>query len=344
MKVTKNRVLYFDLLNIAACLGVIWLHCSGDAFTFRMDKYWLMSLAIQVAAHFAVPVFFMLTGANLMGYKEKYSTKMYFKRRLVRTFLPFLLWSTIYLLWKLKLGWIHVTGIKDIVGLYSNNGIEGIFWFFYPLFAIYLCMPVLHIFADKKHKKILYYMVVLGVLAYTLLPLLPGLFNIPYSPDLNPPVVGSYMMYVLLGWILKHESFDKKVRQAIYGAGIFGALCMFGGTILLSLPSGKLNDVLWDYMAFPTLFMACAVFLFFKHCSILRIQNERFCLVAAKLSSASFGVYLIHIMLVDFLTLNGYVNGDSRWWMLFGAAGVYIICVFIVICFKKIPVVRYLFP
>ena len=76
---TGKRVVYFDVLNIMACYGVVWLHCSGDAFTFRLDKYWLMSLAIQVAAHWAVPVFFMLTGANLMGYREKYSTSLILK-------------------------------------------------------------------------------------------------------------------------------------------------------------------------------------------------------------------------------------------------------------------------
>lgn len=340
----KNRIVYFDLLNIIACYGVIWLHCSGDAFTFRLDKYWLMSLTIQVIAHWAVPVFFMLTGANLMNYREKYSTESYFKRRLLRIFIPFLAWSTIYLIWKYKLGWVEFSNWKELLSLYLNNGIEGIFWFFYPLLAIYLSMPILTILSDDKYKKTLYYLTVLGIVAYSFMPLLPGLFGVSYTGELNPPVIGGYMIYVLLGWIFKNEDFSKGIRCLVYSGGVVGAICMFAGTIVLSLKSGVLNDIFWGYMTFPTLFMACAVFLLVKNCRWKIFENKKIQLVAQKLSASSFGIYLIHIMIINFLLMNGYVNGDSRWWMVFGPAGVYIISVTIVLLCKKIPGIRYLFP
>lgn len=340
----KKRIFYFDLLNIIACYGVIWLHCSGDAFTFRLDKYWLMSLTIQVIAHWAVPVFFMLTGANLMNYREKYSTEIYFKRRLLRIFIPFLAWSTIYLIWKYQLGWVEFSNWKELLSLYLNNGIEGIFWFFYPLLAIYLSMPILTIFSDDKYKKALYYLTVLGIVAYSFMPLLPGLFGVSYTGELNPPVIGGYMIYVLLGWIFKNENFSKRIHYLIYTAGIIGATCMFAGTIVLSLKSGELNDVFWGYMTFPTLFMACAVFLLVKNCRWKIFENIKIQFIAQKLSAASFGIYLTHIMIINLLLMNGYVNGDSRWWMMFGPAGVYIISVTIVLLCKKIPGIRYLFP
>jgi surface polysaccharide O-acyltransferase-like enzyme len=303
-----------------------------------------MSLTIQVIAHWAVPIFFMLTGANLMNYREKYSTRIYFKRRLLRIFVPFLAWSTIYLIWKYKLGWVEFSNWKQLLSLYLNNGIEGIFWFFYPLLAIYLSMPILAIFSDDKYKRTLHYLTILGIVAYSFMPLLPGLFGVSYTGELNPPVIGGYMIYVLLGWIFKNENFSKRIRCLIYGAGIVGAICMFAGTIVLSLKSGVLNDVFWGYMTFPTLFMACAVFLLVKNCRWRIFENKKVQLVAQKLSAASFGIYLIHIMIINLLLMNGYVNGDSRWWMMFGPAGVYIISVTIVLLCKKIPGIRYLFP
>ena len=303
-----------------------------------------MSLTIQVIAHWAVPIFFMLTGANLMNYREKYSTRIYFKRRLLRIFVPFLAWSTIYLIWKYKLGWVEFSNWKQLLSLYLNNGIEGIFWFFYPLLAIYLSMPILAIFSDDKYKRTLHYLTILGIVAYSFMPLLPGLFGVSYTGELNPPVIGGYMIYVLLGWIFKNENFSKRIRCLIYGAGIVGAICMFAGTIVLSLKSGVLNDVFWGYMTFPTLFMACAVFLLVKNCRWRIFENKKIQLVAQKLSASSFGIYLIHIMIINLLLMNGYVNGDSRWWMIFGPAGVYIISVTIVLLCKKIPGIRYLFP
>lgn len=341
----KERLVYIDLLNIMACYGVVWLHCSGDAFTFRMDKYWLMSLCIQVIAHWAVPVFFMLTGANLMDYREKYSTSVYFKRRMTRIFLPFLFWSTFYFIWKCALGWLSYTGARDLATAYLSNGIEGIFWFFYPLFGVYVCMPVLSILADERYKKQLYYMAGLGIIAYAFMPLLPGVLGIQYTSELNPPIVGGYVTYVLLGWILKNEEFSLRVRRILYAAGIFGAASMFTGTIWLSLRDGGiLNDLLWGYMMYPTLFMACALFLLLKHCRWQILYKEKVQRVLAKLSGASFGVYLIHIMIVNALVVDGPVNGDSRWWMLFGAAGIYLICIGIVLAAKKIPGIKYLFP
>lgn len=323
MNEKKGRIVYFDILNIMACFGVVWLHCSGDAFTFRMDKYWLMSLGIQVICHWAVPIFFMLTGANLLNYREKYSTKVYFKRRFLRIFIPFFLWSTIYLIWKR----VEFEGVSGLISLYLNNGIEGIFWFFYPLFSVYICIPVLSIFTDEKYKKELYYTTGIAILALSFFPLLPGVFHVNYSGSLNPPIAGEYVMYVLLGWILKNEEFTKKTRYCIYATGIFGAVSMAGGTILLSLRDGTLNALFWDYLMFPTLFMACALFLLLKHCRWKVLEDPKVQKTAALLSSASFGVYLIHIRVVSFLVLNEYVNGDSRWWMMFGAVGVYAVCV-----------------
>lgn len=340
----KTRIYYFDLLNILACYGVVWLHCSGDAFNFRMDKYWLMSLAIQTAVHWAVPVFFMLTGANLMNYRQRCSTADYFKRRITKTFIPFLFWSTVYFGWKHILGWIPYAGIRNFIGLYLSNGIEGVFWFFYPLFAIYLSMPVLSILTEERYKKQLYYMAGLGIAAYGFMPLVTGILGISYSDALNPPIVGGYVTYVLLGWILRNENFAKRVRWIIYGCGLFGAISMFAGTIYLSMRDGTLNSLFWEYMMYPTLFMACALFLLFKHCNWNIFLNEKVQKLLTGLSGASFGVYLIHIMIVDVLVLNGVVNGDSRWWMMFGAAGVYGICVCIVLAGKKLPGIKRIFP
>ena len=144
---------------------------------------------------------------------------------------------------------------------------------------------------------------------------------------------------------MKNEDFSLRVRKIIYGAGVFGAASMFFGTIWLSLrDGGALNDLLWGYMMYPTLFMACALFLFLKHCKWKALYNEKVQKALAQLSGASFGVYLIHIMIVNAFVLDGPFNGDSRWWMLFGAAGVYLICIGIVLVAKRIPGIKYLFP
>ena len=91
----QKRVVYFDLLNICAALAVVFLHCNGNVHVFSDSLAWKQALIIEVCMYWAVPIFFMLSGANLMGYREKYSTPVFFKKRILRTAIPFLAWSLI---------------------------------------------------------------------------------------------------------------------------------------------------------------------------------------------------------------------------------------------------------
>ena len=57
-KTNKERVLYYDVLNILACFCVIWLHCNGIVHTYAPDRAWATSLIVETIAYWAVPVYF----------------------------------------------------------------------------------------------------------------------------------------------------------------------------------------------------------------------------------------------------------------------------------------------
>lgn len=79
---SSGRVLYFDLLNIAACICVVAMHCNGIVHTYSDARCWKTSLIVETVAFWAVPVFFMLTGATLVEYRKRYSTKEFFVKRI----------------------------------------------------------------------------------------------------------------------------------------------------------------------------------------------------------------------------------------------------------------------
>ena len=97
-KPAYTRILYFDLLNIAATICVVYLHCNGMVHTFARGWNWVLGLAIECVFYWAVPVFFMLSGATLIGYRKRYSTADYLKKRVSRIFVPFFAWSLIWYL------------------------------------------------------------------------------------------------------------------------------------------------------------------------------------------------------------------------------------------------------
>ena len=43
----NERVLYFDILNIFACISVIALHCNGCFWQFSYERYWKTSVIID---------------------------------------------------------------------------------------------------------------------------------------------------------------------------------------------------------------------------------------------------------------------------------------------------------
>ena len=89
----EERILYFDILNIFATLGVVFLHCNGTAHTYSDTFGWYQALFIEVFLYWPVPVFFMLTGATLMEYRSRYTTVEFFKKRFNDKPIPFICWS-----------------------------------------------------------------------------------------------------------------------------------------------------------------------------------------------------------------------------------------------------------
>lgn len=121
----SKRVVYFDLLNIGACLCVIFLHCNGMVHTFTRGWNWVLALAIECIFIWAVPVFFMLSGATLMRYRDRYDTRTFFKRRILRTFLPFLIWNLVWYLLPLDLGKGY--SLQGFISGVMSNGIETVY-------------------------------------------------------------------------------------------------------------------------------------------------------------------------------------------------------------------------
>lgn len=126
-----QHVMYFDLLNVCAAIGVVYLHCNGMVHTFREGGNWVIGLAIECIFYWSVPIFFMLTGATLIGYRRRYDTRTYLIRRVLRVIVPFVAWS---LIWYLLLPSVNDGSINavDFLKKFLSGQIISIYWFFIP--------------------------------------------------------------------------------------------------------------------------------------------------------------------------------------------------------------------
>ena len=129
----NNRVLYFDILNIIAIIAVIAMHCNGIVHGNPATRAWTTSLIVECICYFAVPLFCMLSGANLMNYREKYDTKTFFKKRFLKVLVPFIFWAIVMFIWKIYIikTMPTIEGIRNWINAIFTNKEESTYYFMY---------------------------------------------------------------------------------------------------------------------------------------------------------------------------------------------------------------------
>lgn len=337
----KKRVLYFDLLNIVACICVVALHCNQMVHTWMPGKNWAAGLIIEVVCYWAVPVFFMLTGATLIRYRERYDTKTFLIKRFQRTVIPFLFWSAVLYFYIVIYRDGNAFGPRRMINAILNNEIEQVYWFFFPLFSVYLALPALSLLSDNK--KALTYMAGVSFLLVSVLPFACSAIGISWPGSISIPVCGGMLVFVIIGYLLSETNIPKRTRMIIYALGIASMLFRYTYTYISSNALGYVDRTYFDYIAFPSVFLGVAVFVFFKHLDTTRL--EPLSKQLAKLSGCSFGVYLIHKPILDYVIMDALgVPMTSVLLRTIGVIVLYLACVLLVLFLKKIPILREIVP
>lgn len=345
-----KRVVYFDVLNILACFCVICLHCNGIVHTYTQTSAWAQSLAVEVICYWAVPIFFMLTGATLMNYRSKYDTKTFFGHRIKRTVIPFLFFSVfMYILYVYEFKTLKpITSVRAFADAVFNCKILPVYWFFIPLFAVYLALPVLSRLLENR--KTLWYLFWTAFTTVSLLPFLCSVLKIRYNMAFSLPVAAGYVIYVILGYLLSTCELSRRTRGLVYIGGLLAVLGRYLGTFFLSKRDGTLNQLFFGYTSIFGVGLAAAVFIFFKQLPFDRLAQklEEKGIPATRwtafISSCSFGIYLIHIAVMSMVQKQHSVNISGWKWRLLGPVLVYVICLVIIGVLKKIPGVKRLIP
>lgn len=352
MENNKKYILYFDLLNIFACFAVVALHVNGAVHTFAKTRNWVSCMFIEALFYFAVPVFFMLTGATLMNYRKRYDTGAFFKKRIFKTFVPFMIWSIIGICWSIfytkgmKISDIN-TPAKFISAVINCKGM-GIYWFFPALFSVYLTIPLFSLVDEDKRigkKGIFTYLILVYIVLNVLLPFVCRLTGIQWNSALNAVSCGGYVVWFLIGYLLANTDINKKFRILIYILGLLGFFMYFYLTVQKSFKAGNFDKTYAGYMNIPAIFMGTAVFVLFKYGKWNFIdKHEKAVRFVRNLSSASFGVYLIHYYLKDFSIRHFGIDPRSTLYRIVGTFIIYGLSVIIVRVIQKIPVIRKMVP
>lgn len=339
-----NRIPAFDLLNIIACIAVVFLHQNGAVHKFNDCAGWYVSLFFECIFYFAVPVFFMLSGASLMRFDERYGIREFFKRRLKRTLVPFLLWSFIWLGLMIAHGNISIKELSllSIFDGIINTKFQPIYWFFIPLFMIYLMMPMLTI--CKENKSLIKYLIIFFFVVSSVYPLLGRVFNLELNHFIACDLFGP-LLYALCGYYFYRWSYSNKILYSVIILGIISIIVRYYITAELSFRAGITDRILFGYYLPTAIFPSLAVYLLISKQKIR--LNDRIKSKLAQLASLSLGVYLLHKLVITFelkFLSRFSISEYSISWLIVMPIITYTICIFIVMFVKKFKIGNYIFP
>ena len=345
---SKARYTYLDVLNIIAIIAVLFMHHDFGAHHFATGRTWFFDLALKIIMYFCIPVFLMCTGSTLLGYKKRYDTRTFFKKRFVKILIPMVAWFLI-------VGFFRVVVFRDltlpeftlpsIMRFIMTGKVLDFYWFLFLIIGIYFTIPILTPLSEEKHKSLLKYAIIALFIFNMLLPGIANVMNLTYNSDLYVKI-SSYMIYPLIGYYLSTYNIQKKRNRAIlYNSGLLAILYQYIITSVLSYGANRSVLTALGYTEFPTAIYATAIFCFIRNARLDfsgKIQN-----LLAKMASCSFGIYLIHYLV---MRLEGVVFGpvginSKTWvWRFLFPFLTYAICVGIVLLLKKIPFLRRIVP
>ncbi|GEK28292.1 acyltransferase [Furfurilactobacillus siliginis] len=338
----SKRLSFMDFSAIISSFAVVTLHSAAGNFSFtNPSPSATLTIIIQIIFSFGVPMFFMQSGANVLNYRERYSTTTFFKKRLTKVVIPFLCWSVIaYVFLVLKTPTINWSIIDFLYRLVTDT-ILGPYWFFYNIIAFYLCVPFLSVLLNHlKHTQILYLLALSTAVNAVYLPFMRAI-NSPTLDYVNLfPAIGNYLEYFLIGWYIVHVGVSAKWKKRIYILSILSLVYELTATIISTYHYGYIVKPYYDISNLPAVIIMAALFL------LLKENNNNFSKYELRLkffSGLTFGIYLIHPYVIALLDKLLKVNSATIHILIFPIL-VYVISGLVVFLLHKIPYIKHVLP
>jgi len=342
----KKSLQYISVLNVISAIAVVYMHAQFAFYAFSDEKYWFVTNLIRSLMYFCVPVFFMISGATLFDYKEKYSTREFFKKRVKKVIIPFLVWSIIALIYCILMGKVEIKNLTvvEILNGILNAKYQDVYWYFPVIISIYFCIPLFASINKKMKKSILSFLAVSGFILNFFIPFIISIFNLNIYFPLKSYVCLNYILYFIVGYLLSKYELKKKYIYFIYLLGIISLLAQIFGTYYFSINSGTIVQTFLGYDKLPCFLYSISIFTFVKNYSSYITKNIILCKIVSFLNKYTFSIYLIHMYVREICVRFLHLNTLSIKYMIFMPIPIIIICIGITWVLRKIKLTRYIVP
>lgn len=336
-----QRNIGYDIIRIIAIFFVVANHSNATTLPIVQGTMnWYIVLVFQIVCVVAVPLFFMVSGALLLDKEKAVSVGELYKSRIPKQAIPFIVWSTIYVLARMAIGKIPFT-LETFTSLIHTPAYYQ-FWFMYTLLAIYMLLPILQTLISNSDKKKTEYILILWVVFSVVIPVasrfIPG-FKISEHVDLV--LCEGYVGYFILGHYLSKYKKDVKSSTSLllwFFGTIATIICAIGEYIYSTKTGDPYHGYFYQATVVPGIVIATVgIFLFFGNREY-KLKEKSINLIQ-RLSAHSIGIYYIHMLVLT--ALNYIFPAQINILFVIGeVATVYVVSLLITEIISLIPGVR----
>lgn len=342
---SASRYLWADFVRNLGILLVILGHVSALVLQ-RMDKAplydWMAGNIYNVIARVCVPLLFMVSGALLLPRQESVSD--FYTKRFKRVIFPFLFWSVLYLIYN-RAGFQNYTfinALKTIIITIVVAPAEYHLWFMYELFGVYMLTPLFRKAVDNNRETILWYFVALWFIFGPLKRLFQSFVAYDIIFDLG--YLTGYIGYFVLGYLLARITIKKWMLWVSGVVYLMSAAFTVYMTLYYFQNRPGMTEFYQYLLGVNIVFLSVSAYILLKAAgeAIFSVPRPRLAKIAVGLTNASFGMYLVHVFVLNFVRVKliSPVDSPSVFTIPLVTIIVFAISWAIIAVLQKIPILR----
>ncbi|NSZ73262.1 acyltransferase family protein [Agrobacterium tumefaciens] len=319
-----------ELGRCVAALAVIVIHCSGSYLGDMNNDAWISAEILNAASRFAVPFFFMASGAFVLG-KEVADGAAYIRKRAARILVPYLIGSIFYLAWSY---WYQ--GARPLPFDWFVDFLRGASWFHLWFLPVMFAVSILAVFGQNITKKNANSLrIIVSFLLFTsALNQMLEIAGFTLGLFLASSV---YFQYFLCGWVLARST-----KPGLFVSGLIFFCCTFAiaAASMISKQSGNPQwSTAFDSYASP--FVILQSISFYWIITSVKL-SDRVGIWSLSVSQLTLGIYVFHhavmVMLIDFFAQK--IGFDQNAILMIVPISTFLLCAIGTRAIKTVPVLR----
>lgn len=349
----KRVLLHIEFLRVICCYCVLFNHTGNSGFfLFSITKeshlYWFY-MFISIACKVAVPAFFMISGALLLGKDE--SIKEIYRKRVLKYVIILI---AVYVMYQVY-NWKYYDAEFDLANcfktIYSGTA-SGSLWYLYSYIGVLMMLPFLRKMVRLMESKDYLYLAAGHICTVGVIPMAQYYLSkgtLSLSGDLSVILfTASNIFFVIMGYffekVLKDKYFNWRTAFALI---VLSILCITLSCLMTQFKAdltGELSET--KSQTFYSALIAIPTFTLYYLSKMVFMKAKINAWVLKWIQfvgSATFGVYLLGSMLLQRMEFVFYALAPVIRTM--PACLIYVFAclavgVAIVAILKKIPIIR----